>query len=75
MLEGFKRYLGKKFTVVRDNLRGTLRNAIAHLDPEKGDISPDRFDDMIRCEDALVVLRYIARTMLTNYATEQGITL
>jgi hypothetical protein len=43
-----------------------LRNAIAHLDPEGDSVVADRFDDFARCEQAVPVLRHIARQMLAN---------
>lgn len=65
----FRPYLGQKFTKVLNQLRGSLRNAIAHLDPTSAtgnSLSADTFDDIIMCEQALPVMRYISRTMLRN---------
>lgn len=65
LAESFAPYLGRKFTAVTEALRGTLRNAMTHIDPENLTvISPDRIDDVRRAEDAIPVLRYMARKML-----------
>jgi hypothetical protein len=63
--ESFASYLSRKFTDIMDNeLRGPIRNALAHLDPSDDVLSADRWADLTRCEDALPVLQYIAREMI-----------
>lgn len=69
--EAFQPYLGQKFTRVLDQLRGSLRNAVAHLDPTGvtgNSLSADKFDDIVMCEQALPVVRYVSRVMLCNEA-------
>ncbi len=63
-LDVFKPYRSWKFTRVIDDMRGTLRNAVAHLDPKSDSLVPDEFDDVVRCEKALPVMKYLARQML-----------
>lgn len=67
--DAFRPYLGQRFTKVLDQLRGSLRNAIAHLDPTEvtgKSLSADKFDDIVMCEQALPVRRYMSRVMLRN---------
>lgn len=63
-LRYFQPYLGKKFTSIRDDLRNTVRNALAHLDPFSEALVADRFDDLVKCEESVPVVRYISRVML-----------
>jgi hypothetical protein len=60
----FRPFLGKKFGWVRDQYRGLLRNAIAHLDPQQVSLCSDRLDDVSACLKAIPVLRYMARQLL-----------
>ena len=74
-LAGFERYLGKRFTFVRDDLRERLRHGLAHLIP--GDthiqsLSADVFNDVSVSEEAVPVLRYMAKTLVSSYLTEHG---
>jgi len=62
----FGKYLGKSFKDVRDDLREATRNAIAHLADFDSVLDSDRSDDISSCTRAVPVLRYLARTMLTN---------
>ncbi len=66
VLENFKPYLGKKFTWVLEQMRGLLRNAVAHLDPTGDSLIADKFEDVTKCEQALPVIKYISRVMLSN---------
>jgi hypothetical protein len=43
----------RKFTVVLDDIRPALRNAIAHLDPDGNLLIQDRWDDLQKVEQAL----------------------
>ena len=63
-LEQFGPFLGWKFTRVLDHFRPMIRNAIAHLDPEQDVLDVDHFDDIQRCEKAIPVLRFMARTWM-----------
>jgi hypothetical protein len=47
-------------------MRGTLRNAIAHLDPNGDSLVADSFADIRACEQTVPVLKYIAREMLLH---------
>ncbi len=60
----FDPYYGKKFTVVIDEMRGMLRNAVAHLDPAGDSLVADDYDDIGKAEKVIPVLAYIARQML-----------
>ena len=75
-LDGFKPYLGKRFTWVRDDLRERLRHGLAHLLPGDTNIkslSADVFNDVSTAEDAVPVLRYMARTLLKSYLGEHRV--
>jgi hypothetical protein len=63
----FRRFLGKKFNSARDYFRPVIRNAIAHLDPSKTVLDMDHFDDVKTCEEAIPVLRYMARALISDY--------
>lgn len=68
-LDMFRPYLGQKFTKVLDQLRGSLRNAIAHLDPTEvtgKSLSADKFEDIVMCEQAIPVVKYVSRVLLRN---------
>jgi hypothetical protein len=62
----FKLYLGQDFPDVRESLTVTYRNAVAHMISAGPPLHPDDFDDVFKCENALSVMRYIARRMLQN---------
>jgi len=59
-------YLGKKFTQVREQLRDSLRNSIAHLDFDRDPFGVDTHDDVVAAEQALPILRYMARILLSS---------
>lgn len=62
----FAPYLGKKFTAVRDELKSTLRNSIAHLDPDRDPFGADSYSDLARVEASIPVLRFMARVLLSS---------
>lgn len=62
----FEPFLGKKFTTVRDDLKGSLRNSIAHLDPGRDPFGIDTYDDLVTVESNLPALRYMARVLLAS---------
>lgn len=64
--EAFIPYLGKKFTWVLDQFRSVLRNAVAHLDPSGNILDADKYDDVMSCNKAIPVLKYIARKMVES---------
>ncbi len=66
VLSLFKPYLNKKFNSILDQFRELLRNAVAHLDPMADSLIADNFDDLMKCEKALPVIKYMAREMLRN---------
>jgi hypothetical protein len=63
----FGRFLGRKFNWAVDQLRPLIRNAIAHLDPLQSVLDIDHLDDVRACEEAIPVLRYMARMFLKEY--------
>jgi len=64
--EFFLAYLGEEFSEVRKTMKDILRNAIGHLTPGRVVLDPDDYDDVGRCEKAIPVIKYIARTTLAN---------
>jgi hypothetical protein len=63
----FRPYLGRSFGYALNKLRKTVRNAVAHMDPDAGYVlSADNFDEVLACVSAAEVLKYIARQMLKN---------
>lgn len=64
--EPFEPYLGLRFTRIRDRLRSTLRNAVAHLDPEGDSLVADEFEDLAVCSRALPVLKYMCDVILNH---------
>jgi len=61
-------YAGRSFGFVRDQLRDLVRNAASHLDPTGAQetLIADELADLTRCEDATLVLKYMARVILDN---------
>jgi hypothetical protein len=68
----FRSYVGWKFTKVLDEFRDLFRNAISHLDPMGDSLVIDKYDDFVRCENALPVIKYIAREMVENELKADG---
>lgn len=64
--EVFAGHYGKKFTNVLDDMRGTFRNAVAHLDPTGDSLVADSFEDTRACQRAAPVLKYMAHEMLMH---------
>lgn len=67
----FQKYLGKPFKDIRDELGRATRNAIAHLADFENVLDADRSEDIDACTVAVPVLRYLARTMLSNTLAEE----
>jgi hypothetical protein len=67
----FEPYLGKKFTGVRDELKSTIRNASAHLDPNGDSFVADSFEDIEAATRAVPVLHCMARIMLADELERQ----
>jgi hypothetical protein len=61
----FTPFLGKKLTQVRDELRGELRNSLAHLDVNADPFTIDTWHDLTYISNVLPVLRYMARMLLS----------
>lgn len=61
-------YAGRAFGFARNALRELVRNAASHLDPTgvQESLIADEFADITRCEDAALVLKFMARVMLNN---------
>lgn len=57
-------YAGKKFRAAFDDIRETLRHAVAHLDPNGTPLVQDRWQDLQKVQTALPGLRWMARQML-----------
>ena len=73
MADSFAPYLGKKFGAVwKQELRETIRNAVAHLREDAPSLTPDRSADVEVCRQAVPVLHYMARTMLRREIDDQG---
>ncbi|MDQ4214753.1 methylamine utilization protein MauJ [Microbacterium sp. ASV81] len=70
-LGAFTPYLGRKFTDVRDDLRDSLRNNIAHMDFNEDPFSADVYADLVTVLKGLPVLRYMARVMLSSVVPTQ----
>ncbi|MGH3218309.1 MAG: methylamine utilization protein MauJ [Streptosporangiaceae bacterium] len=68
--EALKAHAGRKFTAVLDDIRPTLRNAIAHLDPDGTLLVQDRWDDLQKVEQTLPGLRWMARQLLDSELNE-----
>lgn len=56
--------LGKRYNAVIDDMRATVRNALAHLNPLDSHLMADKYSDVKRCLGHIPPLRYIARQML-----------
>lgn len=61
-----KALAGKRYNAVVDEMRATVRNALAHLDPLDSHLTADRYGDIRRCEMKIPTLRFIARQMLAS---------
>jgi hypothetical protein len=64
-------YAGKKFRVAMDDIRASLRNAIAHLDPD-APLAQDNWDDVERVEAVLPGLRWMSRALLSAEIAEEA---
>jgi hypothetical protein len=59
-------YAGKKFRTAFADIRASLRNAIAHLDPSTDPLAQDSWEDVRRVESALPALRWMSRQLLES---------
>lgn len=59
-------YAGNKIGKVLDDIRGDLRNAIAHLEPGKNPLGHDQWQDVTKIRQAISTLRWIARELLSK---------
>ena len=57
-------FAGKKFRVVFDEIRESVRHAVAHLDPDVNPLIQDRWHDVQRVQQTLPGLRWMARQLL-----------
>lgn len=62
--DALRPYAGKKFRSAFDDIRETLRHAVAHLDPNGNPLVQDRWQDLQKVQAALPGLRWMARQML-----------
>lgn len=62
----FSPFCRKKFTWALDGFRDLVRNAVAHLDPTANTLVADESQDLMKCESAIPVIKYIARAMPRN---------
>ncbi|MDE1183579.1 methylamine utilization protein MauJ [Paraburkholderia sp.] len=58
------RLAGKRFNAVIDDMRATVRNALAHLNPLESHLVADKYGDIKQCSQRIPVLRFVARKML-----------
>lgn len=64
----FRPYLGRSFGDALDEMRATIRNAGAHLDPEDDVLNADNYADLANCRVATTILHYIpARCSATSF--------
>ncbi len=61
-----KDYSNAPLVDVLDTYRPLIRDAVAHLRHMDNILDADRFDDIDKCERAIVVIGYIARRLLLN---------
>jgi len=66
LMDALKPYAGKKYTQVIDELRGMLRNAIAHLDPDSDPLTADSYDNLKQVYQTLPVLKFMSRILLAR---------
>lgn len=65
VLEGALRpYAGKRFRAAFDDIRETVRHAVAHLDPNGNPLVQDRWQDLQKVQTTLPGLGWMARQML-----------
>jgi hypothetical protein len=64
--ELFAPYLGRKFNRVLDQIRTPIRNAYAHMDPNGEYLTADSYEDMLRCEQLVLVIKFMSREKLNN---------
>ena len=64
LAESLAPYAGKKFRTAFDDIRVSLRNSIAHLEPDGDPLAQDSWDDIRRVYDILPALRWMSRCLL-----------
>jgi hypothetical protein len=57
-------HAGKKFRAAFDDIRTTLRNSIAHIDPDRDPLAQDSWEDIQTVRDAIPALRWMSRRLL-----------
>ena len=62
--ENFTAYLGMSYTEIRDAVRKTIRDAVAHLTPGMDIRVADYAADTRACRAVAPVLRYVARELI-----------
>ena len=67
--EFWEPYLGTRFGAALKGVERTIRNAVAHIDPQQRILDADHYEDVAACQRVLPILRYIAQEMLANEMT------
>lgn len=70
--DALRPYAGKKYRAVFDDVRTSLRNAIAHLDPDADPLVQDNWDDVQRVRQLLPGLRWMSRQLLAAELHDAG---
>ena len=60
----FTPYLGMTFSEVRESMKDTIRNGVAHLTPGQDNRVADYLDDLTACREVIPVLRYMAHVLI-----------
>jgi hypothetical protein len=62
----FKPYLGKTFAEIKSSVETQIRNAVAHLVPDRDVRVADYLDDLYVCRDVIPILRFMARSLIAD---------
>jgi hypothetical protein len=62
----FAPHLGKTFAEIKDSVSDTIRNAIAHIIPDRDIRVADYHADIRACRNITPILRYIARELIRD---------
>ena len=62
----FRPYFGLTFEEVKNSVEDTIRDAIAYLTPGREIRVADFFQDVVKCRNAVPVLRYMARELISE---------
>lgn len=59
-------YIGIKFTRLRDQFKKDIRHAIAHLDLDGNHLAADKYEDLLKVEQALPAMHLMARVLIST---------